>query len=166
MIGRIGRLTVGELLKLFAQPFLYIALGALLLCTLLSAWVQPLLHGQKETAWRSFHSVQLFSYGFGTGLHIGAYVLLIFASMMFAGEFDRGTIKNLLTRPISRLELFISKCVTVTGLAALLFWFVFFVSAVYALLRGDLGPVWDDSQYYIQRNASEKIGRASCRERV
>jgi ABC-type transport system involved in multi-copper enzyme maturation permease subunit len=160
MIGRIGRLTAAEFIKLFAQPFLYVALVSLLACTLLSEVLQPLLLGHKETVWRSFNSVQLFAYGFRTGLKIASYVLLIFASMMFAGEFDRGTIKNLLTRPITRFEFFIAKCATVTGLAALLFGFVFFVSAVYALLRGDLGPVWDESQYYIQRDAAEILAHA------
>ena len=79
---------------------------------------------------------------------------------MFAGEFDRGTIKNLLTRPITRLDFFIAKCVTVTGLALLLFGFVFYVSAVFALGWGDLGPVWDDSGYIIQRSAAEILGHA------
>jgi ABC-2 type transport system permease protein len=160
MIQRIGRLTAAECIKLFAQPFLYIALVALLACTLLSEWLQPLLHGQKETIWRSFNSVQLFAYGFKTGLKIASYVLLIFASMMFAGEFDRGTIKNLLTRPITRLEFFIAKCATVSGLGVMLFGFVFFVSAVYALIRGDLGPIWDEGQYYIQRDAAEILQHA------
>lgn len=155
MIVRIHRLMAAEFLKLFSQPFLYIAL-VLLFCLVIGSEVAtPLVSGQKETAWRTFNSVQLFAYGFGTGLKVATYVLLIFSSMMFAGEFDRGTIKNLLTRPITRLEFFIAKCMTVTGLAVLLFGFVFFAGAAYALWRGDLGPVWDDSGYIIQRSAGE-----------
>ena len=151
MIERIGRLTAGECLKLFAQPFLYIGLVAVFTCTVLGEWLQPLLKGQQETLWRSYNSVQLFAYGFGPGLKVATYVLLIFSSMMFAGEFDRGTIKNLLTRPITRLDFFIAKCLTVSGLGVLLFGFVFYVSAFYGLIRGDLGPIWHDSQYYIHR---------------
>ena len=155
MIGRIGRLTAGEFLKLSAQPFLYLALGVLLASTLLSEVLQPIFHGQKETLWKTFNSVQLFAYGFKVGLQIATMVLLIFSSMMFAGEFDRGTIKNLLTRPVTRGEFFIAKCITVTGLAVLLFGFVFYVSLAYALWRGDLGPVWDDSTFLIQRSYAE-----------
>lgn len=160
MIARVGRLMQGEFLKLSAQPFLYVALFVLLFLTIGSEIATPLVSGQKETVWRTYNSVQLFAYGFKPGLKVATYVLLIFSSMMFAGEFDRGTIKNLLTRPITRLEFFIAKCLTVTGLAVLLFGFVFVVSALYALGRGDLGPVWDDSAFIIQRSTAEILGHA------
>jgi ABC-2 type transport system permease protein len=160
MMTRIGRLMRAEFLKLFSQPFLYVALFVLLFFTLSSEVLSPMIRGQRETAWKSFHSVQLFDYGFHFGLKIATYVLLIFSSMMFAGEFDRGTIKNLLTRPITRLDFFIAKCLTVTGLAVMLFGVVFYVSALYALIRGDLGPVWDDSQFIIQRSGQEILGHA------
>lgn len=160
MIGRIGRLTAAEFLKLFSQPFLYISLFVVLVFAVLSEILQPVIGGQRETVWKTFNSVQLFAYGFKSGLKIATYVLLIFSSMMFAGEFDRGTIKNLLTRPITRLDFFVAKCLTVSGLAVLLFGFVFYASLIYALGRGDLGPVWDDSQYIIQRSASEILAHA------
>lgn len=160
MIPRVQRLLTGEFLKLFAQPFLYLAMAALLLATVFSEILQPMFGGQKETVWKTFNSVQLFAYGFRVGLKIATYVLLIFSSMMFAGEFDRGTIKNLLTRPITRLEFFVAKCLTVTGLAVLLFAFIFIIGAAYALWRGDLGPVWDDSGYMIQRSTGEILGHA------
>lgn len=160
MIGRIARLTAAEFMKLFAQPFLYIAFAAMLTSTLLGEWAEPLLRGQRESVWKTFNSIQLFSYGMTIGLRIATYVLLIFSSMMFAGEFDRGTIKNLLTRPITRAEFFIAKCVTVVGLAAILFGFVFYVSLAYALTMGDLGPVWDDSQYIMQRSGAEILAHA------
>ena len=150
----------GEFLKLSAQPFLYVALAVLFFLTIGAEIGTPLVSGQNETAWKTYHSVQLFAYGFKAGLKVATFVLLIFSSMMFAGEFDRGTIKNLLTRPITRLEFFVAKCLTVTGLAVLLFGFVFFVASAYALLRGDLGPVWDDSGYRIQRSAEEILGHA------
>lgn len=160
MIGRIGRLTAAEFLKLSAQPFLYLAIAVLLASTIVAEAFMPYLHGQKETIWKSFNSVQLFAYGFKVGLQIATLVLLVFSSMMFAGEFDRGTIKNLLTRPVTRAEFFVAKCLTVTGLALLLFGFVFYVSLFYALVRGDLGPVWDDSTYLIQRSYLEIYGHA------
>ena len=160
MIGRIGRLTAGEFLKIFSQPFLYITLVAVLAVIVGAEFLQPIFRGQRETAWKTFNAVQLFAYGSQYGLVVATYVLLIFSSMMFAGEFDRGTIKNLLTRPITRLEFFIAKCVTMTGLAVLLFGFVFYASAFHALTRGDVGPVWDDSQYLIQRSGAEILAYA------
>jgi ABC-2 type transport system permease protein len=160
MMIRIGRLTAAEFLKLFHQPFLYLGLVVVLLSTVFGEWLQPLLKGQTETLWRSYNSVQLFAYGFGPGLKVATYVLLIFSSMMFAGEFDRGTIKNLLTRPITRLEFFVAKCLTVSGLALLLFGFVFYVASFYGLVRGDLGPIWHENQYYIHRDAQTMIGFA------
>ena len=45
----------------------------------------------------------------------------------------------------------------------LLFGFVFFVSAFHALSRGDVGPVWDDSQYLIQRSTGEILAHARTR---
>jgi ABC-type transport system involved in multi-copper enzyme maturation permease subunit len=160
MMARIGRLTAAEFLKLFSQPFLYITLVVVIASTLGAEVFRPIFSGQRETVWRTFGAVQLFAYGFQFGLKIATFVLLIFSSMMFAGEFDRGTIKNLLTRPITRLDFFIAKCVTVTGLAVMLFGVVFYVSAVYALWRGDVGPVWDDSQFIIQRTTSEILAHA------
>jgi ABC-type transport system involved in multi-copper enzyme maturation permease subunit len=160
MIARIARLTAAEFLKLFAHPFLYLSLAILLAATLLAEILQPLFLGQKESVWRAFHAIQLFAYGFKFGLKIATFVLLIFSSMMFAGEFDRGTIKNLLTRPITRAEFFLAKGVTVTGLALLLYGFILFVSLSYAFLRGDMGAVWDDSQYLIQRDTAEIAGHA------
>jgi len=159
-MARIGRLTAAEFLKLFSQPFLYITLVVVVASTLGAEVFRPIFSGQRETVWKTFGAVQLFAYGFQFGLKIATYVLLIFSSMMFAGEFDRGTIKNLLTRPITRLDFFIAKCVTVGGLAVMLFGAVFYVSAVYALGRGDVGPVWDDSQFIIQRSTQEILAHA------
>jgi ABC-type transport system involved in multi-copper enzyme maturation permease subunit len=160
MMDRIGRLTRAEFIKLFAQPFLYIALIGLAWIVVSFEFALPMIGGQKETVWRSYHAVQLFVYGFQPGLKVATYVLLIFSSMSVASEFDRGTVKNLLTRPITRLEFFVAKCATVTGLAVLLFGFVFVVSALYALWRGDLGPVWYETDYIIQRDAAEILGHA------
>ena len=160
MMARIGRLTAAEFIKLFSQPFLYIALVVLLLFIPPVELLRPVFSGQRETVWKSFNSVQLFAYGFGFGLKIATYILVIFSSMMFAGEFDRGTIKNLLTRPITRLDFFVAKCVTVLGLAVMLFGFVFYLSAFVALRWGDLGPIWDDSQYIMQRSTQEILFHA------
>lgn len=155
MMKRVGRLVAGEWIKLSSQPFFYIALAIIALMTVLAAGFIPLLSGQKESVWRGFHAAQIFAYGFGIGLKIATYVLVILSSMTFAGEFDRGTIKNLLTRPLTRFEFFTAKCATVGGIGVLLFGFVFAVAAAWALTHGDIGPVWDDTVYTIQRPEAE-----------
>jgi ABC-type transport system involved in multi-copper enzyme maturation permease subunit len=155
MMRRVGRLVAGETIKLGAQPFLYIALGILAFVTLVAALLLPLMSGQKPSVWREPHAAMLFSYGFGFGLKTAMFVLVILSSMTFAGEFDRGTIKNLLTRPLTRLEFFVAKCLTVAGLGVLLYGFVFAVAALYALTFGSVGPVWDDTVYTIQRTEPE-----------
>lgn len=160
MIDRVRRLVQGELLKLFAQPFLYVCLVILAAITLSFEVGMPLATGQKETAWRSYNAVMLFAYGFKAGLKVATYVLLIFSSMMFAGEFDRGTIKNLLTRPVTRLNVFVAKCLTMTIFATLLYVFIFVVAGGYALYRGDVGPVWDEGGYILQRSGAEILKHA------
>lgn len=155
MIGRVARLTRAEFLKLSANPFLYISLGVVALAVLVAAVFQPEFRKQGETAWRTLNASLLFVYGFKVGLKIATYVLLVFSSMIFAGEFDRGTIKNLLTRPISRADLFAAKCLTVVGLAAFLFGVTLWISLAYAFGRGDAGPVWDKDQYYLVRTGTE-----------
>jgi ABC-type transport system involved in multi-copper enzyme maturation permease subunit len=155
MMSRVARLVRAEALKLSSHPFLYAALGILAAATLLSASLGPRFSGFAETEWRSANSWQLLAYGFKFGLKIATFVLVIFSSMMFAGEFDRGTIKNLLTRPISRTDLFVAKGVTVGALAVLLWLFVLYVALVYALGRGELGAVWDDLVYEVRRDPAE-----------
>jgi len=151
MIARVTRLVRAEFIKLFAHPFLYLSLGLLVLGIELAQRYQPVFSGQQETLWRSYNSIQLFAYGFKIGIRIATLVLLVFSGMAFAGEFDRGTIKNLLTRPITRTDFFAAKCVTVAALGTLLFLFVLYVSLLFAFGRGELGPIWDSENYLIQR---------------
>ncbi len=151
MITRVSRLVRAEFLKLLAHPFFYLSLAVLVAATLLAQVFQPVFFGQKETVWRSYNSIQLFSYGFKFGIFIATLVFLVFSGMAFAGEFDRGTIKNLLTRPVTRTDFFLAKCATVAGLGTFLFLFVLCVSLAYGLARGELGPVWDSGHYLVQR---------------
>ena len=137
-------------------PFTMLTLG--------SAWGYPLVFQKPETAWRSWHSVQLFGYGFQTGLKLATFVLVIFSSMIVAGEFDKGTVKNLLTRPVTRTDVFLSKVLTVLLLGLGLFAFVLYLSLAWGCAKGNLGPVWDDATYVIMR-PGEQI-EASARQAV
>jgi hypothetical protein len=160
MISRIGRLVRAEFIKISASPFLYVALAVIVAASILSEWLQPIINDQKETPWRHLHAIQLFAYGFSVGRPLATFVLLIFSSMMFAGEFDRGTIKNLLTRPLSRTDFFAAKAITVIALAAALYAFTLYASLPYALVRGEMGAVWDDRIYDLRRSYAEILGHA------
>jgi ABC-2 type transport system permease protein len=149
MIRRVARLTAAEFIKLGAHPFLYLSLGVLGAATLLSGIFYPAVFQKQETVWRAYHSVQLFGYGFQFGLKLATYVLVIFSSMIIAGEFDRGTVKNLLTRPVSRTDVFVAKAFTVLALGLGLFAYVLYLSLAWGFGRGNLGPVWDDATYVV-----------------
>ena len=151
MIPRVARLVRAEFLKLASQPFLYLGLAIIAATIFFFEWLSPKFLSQPETLWRPYHAIQLFAYGFDWGLKIAEFVLVIFSAMMFAGEFDRGTIKNLLTRPITRVDLFVAKCLTVLALGVGLYLFALYVSLADAFARGELGPVWLADQYLIQR---------------
>jgi ABC-type transport system involved in multi-copper enzyme maturation permease subunit len=160
MITRVTRLVRAESIKLLANPFFYISLAILVMAPLAAIFFQTLLFGQKETVWRSYNSIQLFSYGFKSGTFFATILLLVFSSMMFAGEFDRGTIKNLLTRPITRTDFFLAKGATVVALGTFFFLLVLYVSLLYAFIFGELGPVWDSGQYLIQRDYRDIVSFA------
>jgi ABC-2 type transport system permease protein len=145
MIARVGRLVRAESIKLFAQPFLYVAVVLIAVGVILGEEVFAFVESRKASVWRPMDAVQLFANGWSLGHMLSTFVLVIFSSMFIAGEFDRGTIKVLLTRPITRTELFIAKALTVVAVAAFFFAFTAWISAVWALGRGTLGPVWDDA---------------------
>ncbi len=155
MITRVGRLVQGELIKLGAQRFLYLSLLLIAVGTVGAEQVFVLLRDTKASAWGTLHSIQLFSYGWGFGLKLATFVLVIASSMLIAGEFDRGTIKVLLTRPVTRSEFYLSKVLTLLLLGVFLFAFVLLVALGWAFAFGSLGPVWDDTAYLIQREADE-----------
>jgi hypothetical protein len=160
MIARLGRLVVAESIKLTAQPFLYVALLVIALGVGGGVESAVLIQGKKASAWGALHAVHLFASGWGFGHMLATFVLVIFSSMFIAGEFDRGTIKVLLTRPVTRTELFLAKSVAVVILGAFLYAFTAWLSMVWALGRGTLGPVWDDSVYYVHSDAATIQGHA------
>jgi len=136
------RLTRAELMKLLLHPFFPIAVVILAAVTLLGAWAfEP-----KTTLWSHPHALLLFALGAKAGLKIASFLLVIFGSLSVAGEFDKGTVRLLLTRPVTRTDLFVAKCLTGLALAVFFFTVVMAISYGYGCLRGELGPVWDGEQ--------------------
>ena len=117
MIPRIGRLVRVELVKLTAHPFFVISLALVLLTTLLAGWVTA---ASSTTDWHRPHAVDIFAGASKWGIKLVSYVVLISGAMLFAGEFDRGTIKLLLTRPITRGEIFTAKALSSAIISLLL----------------------------------------------
>ncbi|MBI4566363.1 MAG: ABC transporter permease [Planctomycetes bacterium] len=160
MVTRIARLTRVELMKLVRHPFFWISLALLVAATLLGAWGQTVFSGAKETVWRPHNAIQLFAYGAKLGVKMASFILVIFGAMLFAGEFDRGTIKILLTRPVTRTELFLAKGVTGFLLALFLFALVLALSFGYGCAHGELGPVWDTENYLTQSSEAQLADHA------
>lgn len=154
MIKRVARLLAAEALKLSSQPFIYVSLGLIAAGAILAEELFIFTQARKASMWSSPHAVHIFASGWWLSHTIASVVLVIFSSLFFAGEFDRGTIKVLLTRPITRTELFTAKAVTVLALALVLYGFTLWVTYGWALWRGNIGPVWDDTVYYVHQSAS------------
>ena len=140
MIARIARCTSAELSKISLHPFFYFSVALLVLLIPTWAHLEPQLTGKADEG--VLHAVQIFAYGAKPGFKIATFIILILTSMMFAGEFDRGTIKVLLTRPLTRTDLFLAKCISAVALVAFFLALVLYLSAVTALAGGELGPVW------------------------
>lgn len=135
-----------ELMKLFAHPFFFVSLALLLGATALAA---ASIAGKDPTAWRGPHAVEIFAAGTKWGLRLAEYVLLVYGAMLFAGEFDRGTIKVLLTRPVTRTDVFAAKAITGVILAILLVAAILSVAWGLGCAWGELGPVWDGDHYVV-----------------
>jgi len=126
-----------------AHPFFWASLALVVLGTLLGA----VFLREEETAWRAHNALATFAGGAKVGLKLATFAVLVLGSMLFAGEFDRGTIKVLLTRPITRTDLFLAKAVMAGGLALFFIGVVLYVALGLGCLQGELGPVWADDAY-------------------
>src|SRR5687768_8364559 len=151
------RLARAEVLKLFLHPFFPIALIILAAVTILGAWAfEP-----KTTLWSGPHALLLFALGAKAGLKIASFLLVVFGSLSFAGEFDKGTVRLILTRPVTRTDVFLAKCLTGLTLAVFFFTVVMALSYGFACLRGELGPVWDGEQGLILSSTEDIAQHAS-----
>jgi ABC-2 type transport system permease protein len=88
---------------------------------------------------------------------LSGYIIMAFSCMIFAGEFDRGTIKNLLTRPVTRTNLYVAKVITATVIATMLFLVVVWSSAAFGLVKGELGAIWADQSFQIRSTFMEMM---------
>ena len=157
MTNRLLRLTRAELIKLTSHPFFYVSTSLIVLATVVGALM---LREERETVWRSYNAIAVFAGGAKVGLKLATFVVLIFGSMLFSGEFDKGTIKILLTRPITRTDLFLSKSIVALGLALFMTGLVLAVALATGCTVGELGPVWDDESYNSNTPYERLLGHA------
>src|SRR5687767_4029552 len=144
-------------MKLVLHPFFPIALVILAAVTILGAWAfEP-----KTTIWSGPHALLLFALGAKAGLKIASFLLVIFGALSFAGEFDKGTVRLLLTRPVTRTDVFLAKCLSGFTLAVFFFTVVITLSYGFGCLRGELGPVWDGEQGLILSSSEDIAAHAA-----
>lgn len=149
---QIARLLRNELYRLSRRRFTFFSIVVLAAVPPLWAYLQYVLHqGDYRTGYRMPNTYLFFGYAAAAGLKLATFLAVIFASLSFAGEFDHGTIKNLLTRPVLRGHVYVSKC-----LVSLLLLFTLQALAVYVALLfgacfGELGPVWKSDAFLVAR---------------
>jgi ABC-type transport system involved in multi-copper enzyme maturation permease subunit len=135
-------LVSAEMIKVVHHPFLYVALALILIGIPLKAELSLFLGDYRLGTYRSLSAFLVFALGAGFGVKLAVFVTLIFSALSFAGEFDRGTIKVILTRPATRTEIYLVKCAAMLLLALGVLGIAVFESLLWGLLRGDLGHVW------------------------
>ncbi len=135
-------LVAAEWLKISNHPFLYVALAILILGVPLSTELSLLLGDYKIGGYRPLSAFLVFSIGASFGVRISVFVILIFSALSVASEFDRGTIKVILTRPVTRTEVFFAKCVSMMALSLGLVAVALLLGLMWGLFRGELGHIW------------------------
>lgn len=131
-----------EWTKIGFHPFLYFVIGILAVAIPVWAEANLALLDFRIAGYRTLSAYLVFSLGAAFGMKLATVAVLIFASLSFAGEFDRGTIKIILTRPATRTEIFLSKVGTLLLLALALTVGVLAYALLWGLFRGEVGHIW------------------------
>ena len=155
------RVASAEAVKLAAHPFVRVAaatiiLGMPLYAELFIAGAEPL----PESAFRRVSGFAIFGACIRFGFYAAAISAVVLGALSFAGEFDRGTIKNLLVRPVTRAELFAGKIASQLALTLLLFAVVVFEAALWSSLRGELHHVWRRDVFEVYPSYAEMMSHA------
>ena len=107
-----------EVIKLFTRRYVYLLLAlppVLLAARLLAMHLSP-----PETTMDVPTSLQFWAEAMMWGLRLSGYVLLVLGAMSFSQEFSLGTVKAVLTLPVSRSGWYAAKGATLLGVAWLL----------------------------------------------
>lgn len=145
---RVLNLLRAEWVKVTRQLFFTIALILSVVVPIVWALGARTLAIREPAVFGSPHAILFFASAARAGFFVVTVLILIFSSMLFAGEFDRGTIKLLLTRPITRTEYFLAKLLMLLLLTILLLGAMVYSGLLISLVTGELGGVWDKENYY------------------
>lgn len=160
-IACFGRLMRVEIIKLLARRFFSVSIAILLLVIPLWAMIQVAIHRETVVSeYRQVHALLVFVYGAEAGLKLASVLALLFAALSLAGEFDHGTIKTLLTRPVGRGEVYAAKAVVGLLYLGFLMTVALYVAALFSTWLGELGPVWQRDHYLITYTYEEMLGHA------
>jgi hypothetical protein len=165
MINRVARLFVGEYVKITRQYFFYIAIFIIVVVSILAGEFVPKLYGRTARV-ETLHSIEIFSYSFPTGLKLAILFGVVFSSLAFSSEFERGTIRIMLSKPITRTDFFIAKVLIITCLTLFFITIAFYTSFLYGLIKGEMGGVWKAGEFYYHTEESyelEKILGDMCK---
>jgi hypothetical protein len=154
-------LVAAEWLKITRHPFLYVALSILILGIPLWAELKLKFVDYRIGKYRELNAFLMFALGAEFGIQIAALVVVIFSALSFAGEFDKGTIKVLLTQPVTRTEVFAAKVAAMMLLALALTALTVYESLVWGLVRGDLGHVWQQDVHQVFSRLDVMMGHAA-----
>ena len=157
----IWRLLQVEVYHFVSRRFFVVAMAILLAGTPLIAWfqLQAMRIGPAE-GYRTLHALEIFAGGAHAGITLATYLAVLFAGMSFAREFDHGTIKNILIRPVRRGDVFAAKCLMSVGVLFLFQTLALYAALLFAALVGDLGHVWSSNQYIVQTSLDALAGDA------
>lgn len=159
----IARLLRMEFYQFVGRRFFIVSIVILAAAVPLIAWLQIRLRRDDiESDYRTIHALHVFAFGAQAGLTLATYLTVIFTSMSFAGEFDHGTIKNILIRPVRRRDVFVAKCLTAIGVLLFFQLLALYAALLFGALVGDLGPVWS-RDYYIVTVPLETLAPAALR---
>lgn len=109
MLTRILRVTGIEFYKLRHRAAPYVLVALLLAIVVGQAAKTAFAESSKPDRTRELNAYVVFADASGTGLLVASVLLVLYASVVFSGEVNGGTLKGLLTRPVTRLELLLGK---------------------------------------------------------
>lgn len=149
-MSAIWRLLQVEAYHFAGRRFSKVAVALLLAGTPLIAWFHAEVRGSGlGDGYRTLHALQVFADGGRAGLTLATYLAVLFAGMSFAREFDHGTIKNILIRPVRRGDVFAAKCLIAVGVLFLFQALALYAALLFAMAVGDLGDVWTADKYIV-----------------
>jgi ABC-type transport system involved in multi-copper enzyme maturation permease subunit len=137
MINRILRVAGVELYKLRRRRGVLV-FGLLILLAMIgrAAYTAIDVEAQRDRT-RELNAWLIFANASDTGLFVASLLLLLYASVAFAGEATLGTLKGVLIRPVSRVDLLLGKLTALLATA-------FLVTAGVLLAAAAAGAILSD----------------------